>query len=89
MTMPDPARSRMDGWKRYFPASRRFNSASIASRMNTAIRFGPTNASIRRRTSSVKRTIVGFTFIGGRPMRLAVTAIGKFVKVASISAIAY
>lgn len=63
--------------------SRLASSASIASRMNTAIRLGPTRTSILCRTSSVSRTSVGFTFSGGLPMRRVVSDIGKFVKVPS------
>lgn len=80
--------------RHFFAAfSRRFSSASTASRMNSAMRFGPANASIRFRRSSVSRTIVGFVmdvcFRGGRPMRRGVTDCGKFVKVHQISDCAY
>lgn len=73
-----------------FWRSRRFSSASIASRMNAAMRRFPTSASIRRRTSSVRRTIVALvsmsTFSGGRPMRLGLSATSVVVKSASICA---
>ncbi len=61
--------------------SRRESSFSTASRMNAAMRFGPTIASMRCRCSSVRRTFVSFTFSGGRPMRAGVTVPEKFVKV--------
>lgn len=70
-------------------ASRRASSASITSRMNAAMRFGPTSASMRSATSTGRRTSVGFKFIGGRPMRRPVSDIGKFVNLHSKSDIAY
>jgi hypothetical protein len=69
--------------------SRLFSSFSIASRMNAAMRWAPTSTSMRRRTSSLNRTSVGFTFNGGRPMRGAVSDIGNSVKTHSVSDIAY
>lgn len=63
------------------PVSRRSSSASIASRMNAAMRFGPTRASMRCLCSSVSRTFVSLTLSGGRPMRGGVTVPEKFVKV--------
>jgi len=63
------------------PDSRRSSSRSIASRMNAAMRFGPTRASMRCLCSSVSRTFVSLTLSGGRPMRGGVTVPEKFVKV--------
>lgn len=62
-------------------ASRLASSASTASRMKTAMRLGPTSASMRCRWSSVRRTFVSFTFSGGRPIRAGVSVPEKFVKV--------
>lgn len=66
---------------------RRFSSRSTASRMNSAMRFFPTSASIVSRVSLVNRTIVGFVsdflFSGGRPMRRCVSAIGNSVNFTS------
>lgn len=54
-------------------ASRRASSDSTASRIKIAMRLGPTIASMRARTSSVKRTMVGLVsnlvLSGGRPIR--------------------
>ena len=54
-------------------ASLRASSASTASRMNIAMRLGPTSASMRERTSSVNLTMVGLVsnlvLSGGRPIR--------------------
>jgi hypothetical protein len=61
--------------------SRRSSSASMASRMKAAMRFGPTSDSMRRRCSAVRRTFVSFTFSGGRPMRGGVPVPEIFVKV--------
>lgn len=60
--------------------SRFFSSASTASRMNSARFCFPTSASMRSGTSAGSRTRIGVTFIGGRPMRLALADIGKAVK---------
>jgi hypothetical protein len=66
-----------------FSRSRRRSSASTASRMNCAMRFGPATASMRAIWSNVNRTFVSFTPSGGRPMRLPLTVPGIFVKAAS------
>lgn len=62
-------------------SSRRSSSFSTASRMNAAMRLGPTSASMRCRCSSVRRTFVSFTLSGGRPIRAGVSVPEKFVKV--------
>lgn len=59
--------------------SRRLISRSMASRINSARRFFPAISSMRSAVPSGTRTRIGFTFIGGRPMRPVVADIGKFV----------
>lgn len=54
--------------------SRRFNSASTASRMNSARLPAGTSASIRAKVSSDKRTAVNLP-IGGRPIRAGLSVI--------------
>jgi len=66
---------------------RRLISRSMASRMNSAMRLGPTMASIAARVSTVSLTSVGFVsdflLSGGRPIRAAVSDIGISVKFVS------
>lgn len=65
----------------------RFNSRSIASRINSAIRLGPTSNSIRCRVCIVIRTLVStvsdFLLSGGLPMRREISVPGIFVKIVS------
>ena len=72
---------------------RREISRSTASRMNSARLFGPASASMRSACASVRRTSTGFVadlaLSGGRPMRVVVADIGKFVKFILQSDIAY
>lgn len=68
-------------------ASRNINSFSIASRINSARRFLPAIASMRSGKSSGSRTSIGFTFIGGRPMRAGIFDTGKLVNFFSICTI--
>lgn len=60
--------------------SRRFSSASTASLINSARRFGPRSASMRSGTPMGSRTCVPFTLSGGRPMRPRVTDAANPVK---------
>lgn len=53
--------------------SRRSSSASMASRMNCARRFGPAKASILAMTSSESRTCVGLTPSAGLPILVGVS----------------
>lgn len=74
---------------RLFSASRCFNSRSTASRMNAAIPLSPTRARILSRTSSERRTKVGFMPSAGLPMRRGISDIGISVKTRLQSDIAY